>query len=354
MDWGLRAGRETTAFNRGALAAALSRATDLAIGQPMGFALCVAVLADRLALACGFAESERRAVFYQAMLCEIGCNSEASALASLVGDEIAFRRDYARIDQANPREVAKLVRAHLRKANTDASLVVTFINVIKSMRAGRRDLVEIFRGQSEVAQRLAARLGLDAEICRALGQAHARWDGQGIPENLAGTAITPAARVVRLAQDMLILKQAFGRGQAIALLRERSGKVYEPKLVTELEDRASGLLAGLDELDAVRVLATLPGHDEWRTESEFEEALLAMADFIDIKTPINMGHPRPCGAGRTFRQGRKSSGRSCKNHASGRAAARYWSGWRCCPGHQQARHLQLGRQGKYQASHLPW
>src|SRR5579885_3599172 len=81
MDRGLRAGRETTAFSRGALAAALSRAADLAIGQPMGFSLRVAVLAERLALASGFSDSAQRAVFYQAMLCNIGCNSEATALA---------------------------------------------------------------------------------------------------------------------------------------------------------------------------------------------------------------------------------------------------------------------------------
>ena len=226
------------------------------------------------------------------MLCNIGCNSEATALAALVGDEIAFRRDYARIDQANAKEVGRLIRTHLRKANAEIGIFAGLINILRGMRGSKRDLVEILRGQNEVAQKLGERLGLDSEICRALGQSHARWDGQGLPDGLAGSSIASAARAVRVAQDMLIFKQAFGRGQAIALLRERSGKVYEPKLVAELEDRASGLLAGLDELNTFDTLEALPGHDEWLTESEIEEALFAMADFIDIKSPFNMGHSR--------------------------------------------------------------
>ena len=50
----------------------------------------------------GFAE-----IYYQSLLRYIGCNAETHTMAALFGDEIDFRRDFARIDMGRANEMAR-------------------------------------------------------------------------------------------------------------------------------------------------------------------------------------------------------------------------------------------------------
>ncbi len=80
------------------LMSALSLATDLGMGQPMEYALCVCVLSIRLGEALGLSDSELRNVYYLALLRHIGCNAETYRMAALFGDELVLRSDYAIVD----------------------------------------------------------------------------------------------------------------------------------------------------------------------------------------------------------------------------------------------------------------
>src|SRR5712692_5959221 len=70
------------------LMAALSIATDLGMGQPMEYALCVCVLAVRLGETLGLSEDELREVYYLALLRHIGCNAETYTMSALFGESI--------------------------------------------------------------------------------------------------------------------------------------------------------------------------------------------------------------------------------------------------------------------------
>ena len=59
--------------------AALSLATDLAMGQPMAFALRSCVLSVRMGEALGFDDAQLSEIYYQALLRYIGCNAETHA-----------------------------------------------------------------------------------------------------------------------------------------------------------------------------------------------------------------------------------------------------------------------------------
>ncbi|HMA35740.1 MAG TPA: hypothetical protein VKY74_14840, partial [Chloroflexia bacterium] len=89
--------------------AALSVATDLGMGQPLEYALCVCVLAVRLGGALGLTESELHEVYYLALLRHTGCNAETYRMADLFGDELALRGDFATIDSGHPSQVLGLV-----------------------------------------------------------------------------------------------------------------------------------------------------------------------------------------------------------------------------------------------------
>ena len=277
---------------RGELIAALSQATDLAMGQPVEFALQSCLLATRIAQQLALPADEQAAVYYQALLRYVGCNAETHTLAALFGDEIAFRRDFARIDMGRANEMAALVFAHLRRAHSGAGLLGLVAGVAHGLISSRKVSAENIAGHCEVAERLAERLGLNADVRRNLGQIYERWDGHGLPHGLKGEATATAVRVVAVAQDAIVLRAAFGAQAAWAKLRARSGSAYDPRLVDVLLQNTERLTRGLDDAtwDTVLVLEPLP--QALLTEPEFDAACLAMADFADLKSPYTVGHSR--------------------------------------------------------------
>src|SRR5947208_4079321 len=98
---GMRSRAGDSGVHMAELMAALSIATDLGMGQPLEFALCACVLAVRLGDALRLPEADLRDVYYFALLRYVGCNAETHAMASLIGDEIALRQNFATVDAGN-------------------------------------------------------------------------------------------------------------------------------------------------------------------------------------------------------------------------------------------------------------
>lgn len=268
----------------------LSQATDAAMGQGRDFALAACRLALRLGGELGLGEEDLRQAYYQAHLRFIGCNAETSLLASVAGDEILLRRDFARADTANPSEVALILVRTLRKARPDsgpwqlARMAARGLLALPRVKAG-------FGAHCEVAQRLAGRLGLGGTLVEALGQLYERWDGKGAPLGLRGEAIAMSTRLVTLAQDAVVFHRLGGAEAARAMVRKRKGSTYDPRLAEAFDSRAASLLPGLEgEQDWDGALAEEPGRPRTLSATGFEEALGVLADFADMKSPFTMGH----------------------------------------------------------------
>jgi HD-GYP domain-containing protein (c-di-GMP phosphodiesterase class II) len=279
------------------IVAALSLATDLAIGQPVEFALRSCSLAVALADAARFDQESLRQVYYQSLLRYIGCNADTEAQAALLGDEMIMRHEFALIDQGNPREVLSVVLRALRRANADRTLPSATLAIVRGFLNSRSASVRILTGHCEVAQRLAARLGFDAAVAGNLGQLYERWDGRGLPHGLRGEAIAPAVRVVSLAQDVIALADALGKTDALATIRARRGKAYDPALVDVLLASADRLLDQSDQVVAWdAALALEPRPHQMLGAEELDEACLVIADFVDIRWPDRLGHSRAVAA----------------------------------------------------------
>jgi HD-GYP domain-containing protein (c-di-GMP phosphodiesterase class II) len=288
--------RYDTGLRRAEVIAALSIATDLAMGQPVEFALKSCVLAMRLGEALGFATEDMQQVYYQALLRYVGCNAEVHAMAAFLGDEIAFRRDFALIDMGRQAEVAPLVFRYLRGANAGLRPLDMVIAVASGMIRGRATSLENIAGHCEVAQRLAERLELSAGVRNCLGQVYERWDGQGWPNGLKGEAVAPAVGVVTLAQDAILLGEAFGYDAALAKLLERRGGAYDPRVIDRFMPKSAQFLEGLDAASWEAVLDLEPGNRPDLSSAEFDAACLAIADFADLKSPLTSGHSRAVSA----------------------------------------------------------
>src|SRR5713101_7373944 len=73
------------------LVAALSLGIDLGFGQPMEHVLRQCLIALRLAERVGLDEQMRAAVYYTALLINVGCHSDAHEQAKWFGDDIALK-----------------------------------------------------------------------------------------------------------------------------------------------------------------------------------------------------------------------------------------------------------------------
>jgi HD-GYP domain-containing protein (c-di-GMP phosphodiesterase class II) len=267
---------------------ALSLATDLGMGQPFEFALTSCILSLRLGEALGWSDEALRECYYQSLLRYIGCNIGTRMLASLLGDEFALRGGFAEIDNSDALGALNLVMRLSRQAGF--SSLDTALNVARSMVALPK-IMGGFNEHCEVAQRLAERFGFEPNIIYALGQLYERWDGKGVPRGLRGESVSPAVLLVSLAQDMVIFNRLGGSEAARQIARERRGSAYAPVIADCFCQQAEHLLADLDK-DSVwqTVLQLEPGSQRTLTNARLDDACLAMADFVDIKSVYTLGH----------------------------------------------------------------
>ncbi|HEU5326713.1 MAG TPA: hypothetical protein VFU78_01400, partial [Thermomicrobiales bacterium] len=156
------------------LIAALSLALDLGMGQPLEQALRTCLLSVRLAERVGLGSREQTQVYYVALLRFLGCTADAHETAAIVGgDELAFRATIAPVLGGAQHELLARVVTHLGRDQGPlqrAQIVGGFLRHGAQIREGAR-------AHCELAERLAARLGLDQGVRLGLAHALERWDG---------------------------------------------------------------------------------------------------------------------------------------------------------------------------------
>jgi HD-GYP domain-containing protein (c-di-GMP phosphodiesterase class II) len=273
---------------RAEVVAALSLATDLGVGQPMGHALRSCLLAMELGASLGLGADDLRTVYYVALLQRVGCTADAFELSAWFDDEIAAHARTFTIDFDRPAEVmldlvrqAGAGRPPLRRLRTLAGALAT----------GRQTLGELFRSSCETAQLLVERLGLGGEIGGAVGQIFEHWNGHGWPAGLQGEAIAVPTRVARLAADVEVFVHLGGADVAAAVVRRRAGRTYDPTIATKFLEEADQLLQVLAAESAWEAgLAAEPEPRHRLTNSELDTALRTIADFADLKSPYFTGH----------------------------------------------------------------
>ena len=241
--------------------------------------------------------SQRSDVYHQALLRYIGCNADTHLLASAFGDEIALRRDLARIDLGNHSEIAETFVRAFTRVFADAPPAELAKAVQQGLAEAMQVSVPILAGHCEVAQRIGERIGLSREIRENLGQLYERWDGHGLPRGLKGDAVRLAVRLVTLAQDAIVLSEAHGQQIMMTMIAKRSGGAYEPALADLFLAHAERLLKGLDgAVDRETILALEPLPYAVLDDEACEEAYLAIADMVDMRMPHTLGHSRAVAA----------------------------------------------------------
>jgi HD-GYP domain-containing protein (c-di-GMP phosphodiesterase class II) len=269
------------------LVAALSLGVDLGFGQPMEHVLRQCLIALRLGERLDLDDDQRAVVYYTALLINVGCHADAHEQAKWFGDDIsakAIKYDYGLRSMRGAAAAMRLIGAGnppLHRFRVGVQFAIS----------GHREMDGTIEQHARLARTLAEQLGLPDAVLAAIGAAYEQWDGRGWPGELAGDDVPIAARLAQLAEYVEVAHRIGGVESAMALARKRSGTQFDPGLAALLCEQADGIFSGLEVVgtwDAV--IAAEPSLAIVLSGERFEEALAAIANFVDLKSPYSLGH----------------------------------------------------------------
>ena len=271
------------------LVAALSLGVDLGFGQPMEHVLRQCLIALRLAERIGLEDSERAVVYYTSLLVNVACHSDAHEQAKWFGDDIRLKS--GKYDH-EPGSLRGAVAA-MRQLGSGNPPLHRFRVGLEFALSGHREVDTMIAHHARLSRTLAAELGLAEQVQQAVGAAYELWDGHGWPGELGGDQIPIAARLAQLSEYLEVAHRLGGVEAARTIARDRAGKQFDPRLAGLVGADADTLLAGLDAAPTWRaVIAAEPALAVLLSGERFDAALLAVANFVDLKSPYTLGHAR--------------------------------------------------------------
>jgi HD-GYP domain-containing protein (c-di-GMP phosphodiesterase class II)/DNA-binding CsgD family transcriptional regulator len=270
------------------LIAAISLATDLGTGQPMEHGLRTCYLATAFGRELGLPAQDLFDTYYVSLLRFLGCTAEASADAEFnAGDDIALYAGLAPSFMGRPSEAMGWILRHLAEGSPFSARVRALVGAFTDPKGAERTI----RAHCEVGQMLARRIGLGDTVLRGLGSAFERWDGKGLPNEIAGEDIPASSRAAVVARDLDLLTRLWGAEQAREVLTARSGKAYDPRVVQaalEIGPRSMTEIEAGGLWDAV--LESEPGPPIAIEDARIDHVLTAFGHFVDLKSPFLHGH----------------------------------------------------------------
>ena len=207
------------------LVAALSLGIDLGFDQPMEHVLRQCLIALRLAEQVGVDEQTRTAVYYTALLNNVGCHSDAHEQAKWFGDDIGLKADKYAYGTARSGSAV----AGIRRLGSGADGVAQRFRVgLEFAVSGYRDVSAMITQHSEMARKLGEELGLPVAVLDALDASYEQWDGKGWPGELKGEDVPIAARLAVIGEFTEVALRVGGVEAAIKMVRGAARQAVRP------------------------------------------------------------------------------------------------------------------------------
>lgn len=273
--------------------AALSYALDLTEGHPRGHTARSCLIGMRLAQAIGLPAAEQSDLFYALLLKDAGCSSNATRVHQLFGgtDQHAKRAVWLR----DWRKFREQLAYALEVVEPEGTLVQRFRKFATLAMLGPRGGRELFQIRCDRGAEIAGAIGFGPAVVEAVRAMDEHWDGWGYPAGLRGSEIPLIARIIGLAQVVEIFAEQQGPHAALSVARERSGRWFDPMLVTALarvvED--AGFWAGVfltGNLEGAVVAAEPVEHTVRPDAGGLDRIASAFSRVIDAKSTFTFSH----------------------------------------------------------------
>ena len=285
----MQAGERDSGVRLAELVAAFSLAIDLGLGQPMEHVLRSWLIAARLAQHLGLDPDQRGGLYYVVTLAWAGCVADTPVVAALVGDDIAYRADTFRADLRDLPALGFMLQ-HVGAGQPAFDRLRLAANFIAT---GGKAVEQAIRSHCLVTGNMADRVGLGNEVSDPLQQVFTRWDGKGVPKGVGGEAISLKTRLYHLADVVEVFHRTGGVTAAVDMVRSRRGTQFDPAVADLFCSVARDVLKDpATEDDWNAVIAGDPALQRCLTEAELDQALEAIADFTDLRSPSRAGHSR--------------------------------------------------------------
>lgn len=269
------------------LLAALSLGIDLGFSQPMEHVLRQCRIALRLADLADIDDADRQAVYYVALLVNVGCHTDAHEQARWFGDDLALRATKYDHEPLSAGDLAAMLRLLGSGATPLHRLRVVFDFAV----SGRKELEGMITSHARMARRLGAELQLPQAALDGLASSYENWNGKGYPGEQSGAEIPIVSRIVQLAEFMEVAHRTGGVPGAVDVARRRAGKQFDPHLVELLCTDAEKVFHDIDETESWNaVLDAEPTLSRALSAAECDEALASVSRYIDLKSPYTLGH----------------------------------------------------------------
>ena len=266
------------------LLCALSYGSGLAVAERMEHGTNTAFAGIRLGRALGLPAQDLEAVFYGALIKDVGCSACGAILAPFFPDEeLAPRLDLNLVDMHSPRSILAWVTAQMR---LDPALPVR-ITRLAAFAARCGPLThEAMAAHCEIAADFAARLGFGPHVQQAVHYQWERYDGRGAAFHRNADAIPRPAQVLHVALLTDVARGLAGAQEAAAMVRQRAGTYFAPDVAEAYLDLAGGLWPPGDEpIPLVEVFSCDPGTAADALPGDRRLAVCeALADFADLKS----------------------------------------------------------------------
>jgi HD-GYP domain-containing protein (c-di-GMP phosphodiesterase class II) len=271
------------------LVAALSLGIDLGFGQPMEHVLRQCLIALRIAEHIGLADEQRAAVYYTALLVNVGCHTDAHEQAKWFGDDIGLKSTKYEYEFHSVRGAVD----GIRRIGRGHPVLQRFRIGFEFAVSGHREVDGMIAHHAAIARALGEQLELPDAVLQSLGRAYETWDGRGWPGELAGDDVPLPARISQLSEFIEVAHRVGGVEAAVTLAQQRRGTQFDPALADAVAAHATELLESVDGVatwDAV--IDAEPALAMVLSGERFDSALTAIADFVDLKSPYTLGHAR--------------------------------------------------------------
>jgi putative nucleotidyltransferase with HDIG domain len=274
------------------IVSAFSFALDLTEAAVPGHALRTCLFGMKLAEKIGLPESDRVSLYYALLLKDIGCSNNAGQMCELIGgDDRQMKHDVKLLDWTRPTLGA--VKALWRNAVPEAS---GWQRLGRMLRLG---LQQDQHNQAMIGLRcdrgatIVRKIGLDEKTAQAIRSLDEHWDGSGYPDRARGQAIPLLGRILGAAQHLDVFGSELGMDKAVATLRERSGRWFDPEIVRAAaalyrEGALTEVLVSTEQ--QLRVMDMEPGVVRRMTEDDIDRICEAFADVVDAKSSFTYTH----------------------------------------------------------------
>lgn len=295
MNLGLRAGSPdsvSTPLRVSSILSALSYALDLTEGHPRGHAARTCLIGMALGRAIGLPPQAQQDLFYALLLKDAGCSSNAERIfQAFGGDDQAAKRGAWEQDWRTLRGKASYA---LKFAEPGGSLGARLKKLLALATGGRALGRSIYQIRCERGAEIAQALGFSDATAHAIRSMDEHWDGGGYPAGLKGPDIPTLARIVGVAQVAEIFAEQDGPEAALAVVRERRGRWFDPDLVSAFAgvaaDSSLWQRVASAELDR-EVAADEPHAMQFAVDQErLDQIATAFAWVVDAKSPFTYHH----------------------------------------------------------------